>query len=123
LLRRACRAANLARERDIPLKPRLIQCFERRYDAIVAEGLAFHEAQPPLAMKGGGKRRGRAPCRAGHNLLSRFLTRREDTLRFLREPAVPFTNNEAERDVRMMKLRCRGTEGVRYELTPYRKAA
>ena len=60
---RACRAANLARERDAALKPGLIARFERRYDAIIAEGLAFHEAQPPLATKGGGKRRGRAPRR------------------------------------------------------------
>ena len=48
LLRRACHAANLVRERELPLKPRLIAAFERRSDAIVAEGLAFHEAQPPL---------------------------------------------------------------------------
>jgi len=113
LLRRACHAANLARERELPLKPRLIACFERRYDAIVAEGLAFHEAQPPLAEKGHGKRRGRAPRRAGHNLLFRFVTRREDTLRFLHDPTVPFTNNEAERDGRMMKLRQKISGGFR----------
>jgi len=116
LLRRACHAANLARERDVPLKPRLVQCFERCYDAIVAEGRAFHEAQPPLAraaMKGGGKRRGRAPRRTGHNLLLRLATRKEDTLRFLHDPAVPFTNNQAERDGRMMKLRQKISGGFR----------
>ena len=113
LLRRACHAANLARKREVPLNPRLIHYFERRYDAIVAEGLAFHEAQPPLATKGGGKRRGRAPRRTGHNLLSRFSTRRDDTLRFLHDPAVPFTNNEAERDGRMMKLRQKISGGFR----------
>src|SRR6266852_5592648 len=48
LLRRACHAANLARERGVPLKPLLIECFERCYDAILAEGLVFHEAQAPL---------------------------------------------------------------------------
>jgi len=112
LLRCACHAANLARERNVPLKPRLITCFERRYDAIVVEGLAFHEALPPLA-KGGGKRRGRAPRRTGHNLLLRFVARREDTLRFLHDPAVPFTNNEAERDGRMMKLRQKISGGFR----------
>ena len=112
LLRRACHAANLARERDVPLKRRLIQCFERRYDAIVAEGMAFHEALPPLA-KGGGNRRGRAPRRTGHNLLLRFVARREDTLRFLHDPTVPFTNNEAERDGRMMKLSQKISGGFR----------
>jgi transposase len=49
LLLRACHATNLARQRGVPLKPGLVACIERRYDAIVAEGLAFHEKQPPLA--------------------------------------------------------------------------
>ena len=48
LLRRACHITNRARERGVPLRPRLIECFERRYDAILAEGLAFHETQLPL---------------------------------------------------------------------------
>ncbi len=116
LLRRACHAANLARERGVPLKPRLIRCFERCYDALLAEGLAFHEAQAPLAraaIKGGGKRRGRAPRRTGHNLLLRLATRKEDVLRFLHDPAVPFSNNQAERDGRMMKLRQKISGGFR----------
>ena len=47
------------------------------------------------------------PCaaRTGHNLLLRLATRKQDTLRFLHDPTVPFTNNQAERDGRMMKLR------------------
>jgi transposase len=116
LLRRACHAANLARERGIALKPPLIECFERRYDAILAEGLAFHEAQAPLAraaIKAGRKRRGRPPRRTGHNLLLRLATRKQDTLRFLHDPAVPFTNNQAERDGRMMKLRQKISGGFR----------
>ena len=62
LLRRACHAANLARERGGPPKPSLIALIERRYDAVVAEGLAFHTAQAPLArsVTGGRKPRGRA---------------------------------------------------------------
>ena len=116
LLRRACHAANLARDRGIPLKLGLIACIERRYDAIAAAGLAFHETQPPLARaraKRGGETPGRAPRRTGHNLLLRFVARRSDTLRFLRDPAVPFTNNQAERDVRMMKLRMKISGGFR----------
>ena len=48
LLRRACHATNCARERDVELKPGLIALFDRCYDTILAEGLAFHEAQPAL---------------------------------------------------------------------------
>src|SRR3954469_8211052 len=48
LLRRACHAAHKARERGVPFKPRLIGWFERRFGAILPEGLLFHEAQAPL---------------------------------------------------------------------------
>lgn len=116
LLRRACHVTNRARERGVAMKPRLIDCFERRYDAILAEGLVFHQAQAPLvraAIKGGGKRRGRAPRRTGHNLLLRLATRKQDTLRFLHDATVPFTNNQAERDARMMKLRQKISGGFR----------
>ena len=46
-------------------------------------------------------------------MLLRLLARRSGTLRFLRDPAVPFSNNEAERDVRMMKLRMKISGGFR----------
>jgi transposase len=116
LLRRACHATNLVRERDVELKPRLIERFERQYDVIVAAGLAFHGAQPPLAKpaaKPGGKPCGRRRRRTGHNLLLRLATRKQDTLRFLRDPTVPFTNNLVERDGRMMKVRQKISGGFR----------
>jgi transposase len=114
LLRRACHASNLARERGVPLKPGLIALFERCYDTILADGLAFHETQPPLARAvGAGKRRGRPPRRVGHNLLLRLSTRKTDVLRFLTDPRVPFSNNLAERDGRMMKLRQKISGGFR----------
>jgi transposase len=119
LLRRACHAADLARERASALntlKPRLHAQIERRYDAILAEGLAFHQAQSPLATaapKGAPQRRGRKPRRPGHNLLLRLANRKHDVLRFLNDPAVPFTNNQAERDVRMMKVKQKISGGFR----------
>jgi transposase len=112
LLRRACHATNLAREQGVPLKPGLITLIERCYDAVVAEGLAFHEAQPALAKA---RRRGRPPRRVGHNLLLRLSTRKSDVLRFLTDPSVPFTNNLAEQDGRMMKLRQKISGGFRSE--------
>jgi len=112
LLRRACHAANLARELGVPLTPGLIALIERSYDAILAAGLAFHEAQPALAKA---RRRGRPPRRVGHNLLLRLSTRKQDVLRFLTNPAVPFTNNLAEQDGRMMKLRQKISGGFRSE--------
>ena len=90
--------------------------FRRSYDAITAEAIAFHQAQPPLApapAKGGAKRRGRKRRRTGHNLVLRLQARKEDTLRFLIDPAVPFTNNQAEQDGRMMKLKQKISGGFR----------
>jgi transposase len=114
LLRRACHASNLARERGVPLKPGLIALFERCYDTILADGLAFHEAQPNLVRAvGTGKHRGRPPRRVGHNLLLRLSSRKTDVLRFLTDPLVPFSNNLAERDGRMMKLRQKISGGFR----------
>ena len=112
LLRRACHVVNLAREQDVPLKPGLIALIERGYDAIVADGLAFHEAQPALTKT---RPRGRPPRRVGHNLLLRLSTYQKDVLRFLTDPRVPFTNNLAERDGRMMKLRQKISGGFRSE--------
>ena len=114
LLRRACHASNLAHERGVPLKPGLIRLFERCYDTILVDGLAFHNAQPALLRAvGTGKRRGRPPRRVGHNLLLRLSTRKTDVLRFLTDPLVPFSNNLAERDGRMMKLRQKISGGFR----------
>jgi transposase len=112
LLRRACHAINLAREQGVPLSSALIALLDRGYDAILAEGLAFHHAQPALAKAG---RRGRPPRRVGHNLLLRLSARKHDVLRFLTDPSVPFTNNLAEQDGRMMKLRQKISGGFRSE--------
>ena len=101
LLRRACHAVNLARAQDLPLRPEMIALIERCYDAVVTDGLAYHTAQPPR--------------RVGHNLLLRLSTRKADVLRFLTDPSVPFTNNLAERDGRMMKLRQKISGGFRSE--------
>ena len=74
-----------------------------KYMAILTEGLAFHERYDPLARRPGA--RGRKAKRPGHNLLVRLRDYRDDVLRFLTDFTVPFTNNQAERDLRMMKLR------------------
>lgn len=84
-----------------------IRCL---YDGIVAEGLVFHEALTPLDTKA---TRGRKKRRAGHNLLIRLRDYKDDALRFLSDPDVPFTNNQAEQDVRMMKVKQKISGGFR----------
>ena len=102
LLRLACHAANQAR--GSPVRASFVAVFTARYRRIVAEGIAFHEAQPPLDPPGK-KKRGRPKRRPGHNLLIRFRDYEDAVLRFLHDPAVPFTNNIAEQAGRMMKVK------------------
>jgi transposase len=108
LLRRACHAEHLARAKETAPGQRLTDLIDRRYDAIVAKALAFHAALQALPIKlklDGNPRNGRPPRRIGHNLLLRLSGRKPDVLRFLTNPDVPFTNNQAERDARMAKLK------------------
>ncbi len=88
----------------IALPRSLLERIERRYDQLVGEALAYREALPPLQLAKPG-RRGRKKRRPGHNLAQRLRDRRESVWRFLRNFTVPFANNQAEQDLRMMKLR------------------
>ena len=89
----------------------VLRSLIKRYNAIIRRGLAFHRNQPPLARQIGA--RGRAPHRPGHNLLIRLHKFKRDVLRFLYDFAVPFTNNEAERDLRMKKVKMKISGGFR----------
>jgi transposase len=77
--------------------------FVARYWAAVRRGLAFHRKLPKLRKKA--NPRGRTKQRPGHNLLERLKTFKTETLRFLTDFDVPFTNNLAEQDLRMMKVK------------------
>jgi len=48
-----------------------------------------------------------------HALFTRIAARLEDYLRFVRDPAVDFDNNEAEREIRMCKLRIKVSGSMR----------
>jgi len=73
------------------------------YDAIVRRALAFHEQQPALQRRPGA--RGRSAKRPGHNLLVRLRDFKTEVLRFRFDFAVPFANNQAEQDIRMLEPR------------------
>jgi transposase len=74
-----------------------------RYWEAVRQGLAFHRALPNLERSP--QARGRLRRRPGLNLLIRFKTLKNDVLRFLVDFDVPFTNNLAEQDIRMTKVK------------------
>jgi transposase len=111
-LQQACHATNLAQTQQRSLRPHFLAWLSARYDRILAQGLAFHESLPPLRT-GQPTCRGRIRRRTGHNLLLRLREHKEATLRFLSDSTVPFTNNQAERDLRMMKVRQKISGGFR----------
>ncbi len=80
------------------------------YEQILQRGLDFHYSQPPLTRK---SHRGRVKRRVGHNLLLRLQNNKSDVLRFLTDPDVLFTKNQAERDLRMMKCKQKISGGFR----------
>jgi len=94
------KAADAARQNGSPevngtKRRRLENC----YDKWVKAGLKAH----PEQLKPAGQR-GRAKQSPEYNLLKRLRDKREEVLRFLHELKVPFDNNQAERDLRMIKV-------------------
>jgi transposase len=83
----------------------LLAHFLRRYDSILAEG---YQANPPPAAPSTSEQAKRKPGRAKQspalNLLDRLSGSKWAVLRFLLDFAVPFDNNQAERDLRMIKV-------------------
>lgn len=103
--------AHQYKQRYAGLIPDSIESRLRRiYHSIVVRGIEYHQSLPPLSQK---SHRGRKKRRVGHNLLLRLKNYADDTLRFLESPDVPFTNNQAERDIRMMKCRQKISGGFR----------
>ena len=74
--------------------------WKARYGAIVAEGYQANPPDPPPQVGTKGRRK-QAPAR---NLLERLSQHQEAVLACLDHFAVPFDNNLAERDLRMVKV-------------------
>jgi transposase len=80
--------------------------FQSVYDRVLSKAIAWHEFYPPPKFNSRAKRK-------GHNLALRLKERKADVLRYLTDPDVPYTNNQAERDIRMMKTKQKISGGFR----------
>ena len=75
--------------------------LQKRYRAILTRGAKELPVIPP---KPSGKR-GKLAKSAAHNLLERMQTHEVSVLLFAKDPYVSFTNNRAEQDLRMSKVK------------------
>jgi len=93
------------RAADSWLEPDEFEQFEKKYDLIIQMGLLENPPPDPPPNTDLPKKRGRKKQSAAKNLLDAFVDYREEVLMFMHNPAVPFDNNQSERDIRMAKLK------------------
>lgn len=81
--------------------------YEKSYERILKQA----EKEEPLPEKRNA--RGKLKRTKGRNLLERMDRHKESVLRFAVEKEVPFTNNQAERDIRAIKIKQKMNGGFR----------
>jgi len=72
--------------------------FEQRYRDLIAQGWQDHPPPPPTG------KQGRPKLGTAGSLLRRLDIYQHDVLRFATDFDVPFDNNQAERDIRMIRI-------------------
>jgi transposase len=77
--------------------------YLKRYDDIVQEGFEANPEKPPDPKEK--PKKGRTKQTPAHNLLKRLQNFNSEVLAFMHDFRVPFTNNQAEQDVRMIKVK------------------
>jgi transposase len=81
--------------------------YRSAYETILAEGAAVNPRAPPSG------KRGRTKQNKALNLIDRLRTHVDDVWRFMADHNVPFSNNTAEQDVRMPKVKQKISGGFR----------
>jgi len=94
------RAANFYHQNpEVGSRQHYMECLKQKYDAILEKGT---EQNPVLKEEG---KRGRAKRGKIRALIDRLREYKAEVCRFADNPLVPFTNNQAEHDLRMVKMK------------------
>jgi transposase len=99
LLQETC--TRVAERKRKTLSARQYENLQKRYRNILTRG---EQELPPIPARQNGKR-GRIAKSDAHNLWERLKEHETAVLLFARDPNVAFTNNRAERDLRMSKVK------------------
>jgi transposase len=95
-------AVTLHKELNTPISPTEVSLWRRRYRALIRKGRL---ANPNTALPPQNKKRGRKKKTKPQNLLDRLEKYEAWVLAFLYDVRIPFTNNLAEQDIRMIKVK------------------
>ncbi len=87
---------------QLELPSELLKTFDTAYDSIFKTALSQIPAIKVTKKPG---KRGRTKQHPANFLPDRLTLKKAETLRFMHDFNVPFTNNQAERDIRMAKVR------------------
>lgn len=114
LLRALKRITDYAKRHGCDQLPaKLLSRCEARYKSIVAEGCIQNPRQISKTPK-----RGRTKQTKTRNMLERLSQHQPEVLAFIHDFRVPFDNNQAERDIRMNKVRQKISGTFRGETSP-----
>jgi len=78
-----------------------LQCYQQRYDKYLQEGFLANPKKPPDKKP----KKGAVKQSPAYNMLRRLRDFKTAVLAFMYDFQVPFTNNQAEQDVRMIKVK------------------
>ena len=101
----------LKRKAQTALSLRQANAFSKAYDELVKKGLRANPPSKKNSRKPG--QRGRLKQSPVRNLLLRLRKHKQAVLAFMYDFNVPFDNNQAERDLRMIKVKQKVSGGFR----------